>query len=101
MQYVYDNYDEILYTFNDNIALNKIYETIDKNTFLKSDIHFNGNRFTKTNDFIEMMAYLIRKLSTANQLCNANAINSMRNINIAMKELLDSIEKFIMENEKH
>lgn len=99
MQYVYDNYDEILYTFNDGDT-HQIRAVVEKHTALKTDFYFDKARFQITNSSSEMMKYLITKLAAANEVNSAYALESMRNISKAISELLSAVEEFIIDNGK-
>ena len=99
MQYVYDTYDEILYTCKEGHE-HEIRKTINKNTNLNNEFYFDIERFYITKSSFEMMSYLINKLQAANKVHSAYAIESMKNITIAIGELLKAIDDFCMENEK-
>lgn len=99
MQYVYDTYDEILYTFKDGDT-HQIRAVVEKHTALKTDFYFDRARFQITNSSSEMMSYLIDKLAAANKVHSANALNSIENIYKAIGELIDAINAFTIDYEK-
>lgn len=99
MQYIYDTYDEILYT-SESGHEHEIRKTVDKNTHLKTNFYFSSERFHITQDSQQMMTYLINKLAAANEVHSAYAIESMKNITVAISELLKAIDDFCIENEK-
>ena len=100
MQYVYDTYDEILYTCEDGHE-HEIRSKVDRNTNLSNNSYFDIERFHITKSSYEMMSYLINKLQASNIVHSANTIESMKNITIAISELLKAIDDFCMENEKN
>ena len=99
MQYVYDNYDEILYT-SESGHEHEIRKTVDRNTHLNTNFYFSSERFHITQDSQQMMTYLINKLAAANEVHSAYAIESMKNITIAISELLKAVDDFCVTNEK-
>ena len=99
MQYVYDTYDEILYT-GESGHEHEIRKTVDRNTNLKTNFYFSNERFHITQDSQQMMTYLINKLAAANEVHSAYAIESMKNITVAISELLKAVDDFCIENEK-
>ena len=99
MQYIYDNYDEILYT-GEAGCKHEIRKTVDRNTHLNTNFYFSSERFHITQDSQQMMTYLINKLAAANEVHSAYALESMKNITIAISKLLKAVDDFCVTNEK-